>query len=63
MLLGRRRRSSVSANTNYNQGRLPIDFALNVDTYNHYFMESRPLNQNVDQGRSNYIQIGGEGAR
>jgi hypothetical protein len=63
MLLGKRRRSSVLTNTNYIHGRLPIDVALNVKTYNDYLMESRPLNQNLDQGRSNYIQFGGEEAR
>ncbi len=63
MPLGRRRRDSVLANTNHNQGRLTKIFAVNYDTYIHYPGESRPLNQNLDQGCSNYIQFGGKVVR
>ena len=63
MPLGRRRRDSVLSNTNHNQGRLHINFAVNYDTYTYYPGESRPLNQNLDQGRSNYIQFGGKVVR
>jgi hypothetical protein len=54
-LLGKRKSDSVLANTNHNQGRLPTNFALNYDIYTHYLSKSRPLNQNLDQGRSNNI--------